>query len=86
MKKTKTTKMYTADIYKLVSGDVIYHKGIKHVIDFITKNSQGTIRTITTQTHHLCGFDIFTTDKSKALVESIKKDYDKYATDLINIL
>jgi len=59
---------FKSDIYKLIVGDTIYYNGKKHTIEVINKNSQGIIKSITTNTHHLIGYNIFTTDKSKKLI------------------
>lgn len=61
-------KKFEADIYKLIAGDTINYNGKKQTIEIINKDSHGIIKSITTDTHHLIGYNIFTTDESKKLI------------------
>lgn len=58
-------QLYKADIYKLEPKDTIFYKGKKHTVESIRKDGQGIIQSITTNSHHLAGYNIYTTNKKK---------------------
>ena len=65
--KLSYSDLYEVDIHKLEVGDIIYWDGLRHTIESINKGSQGMIKSITTNSHHLCGYNIFSKDKSKKI-------------------
>lgn len=63
----KTQEIFKADIYKLNIGDIIVWQGKIHNIESINKDTQGVIKSITTDSHHLQGYNIYTSDKNKQI-------------------
>lgn len=65
IEKLSSSGIYEVDIYKLKVGDIVYWNGLKHTIKNINKGSQGVIKSITTNSHYLLGYNIFSKDKNR---------------------